>query len=229
MWRDQVAMLSSNYDVITPAFCAGPRGDVPQSLSMSLLAANVASHMDELGIESAVIGGLSMGGYVALAFYKLFPSRVSGLILADTRQQADTDEIRQNRKVQAEKVLAEGMPAIVDTLLAKLLTAKTINEEPAVVERVRVMMNGVLPECAAAELLGMAEREDNSALLPQVSVPTLIVVGREDPITPVQVSEEMHRDIKGSRLEIIEGASHLVNIEQPKAFNAALESFLERV
>ena len=182
--------------------------------------------MDHLEIPRAVIGGLSMGGYVALAFYKQFPSRVRSLILADTRAHADTEEGKQTRAQQAEKALSEGMAGIADAMLPKLLTPDTVSKHPEIVKFVRDMMLKMKPEGAAAALRGMAEREDQTQLISQISVPTLILVGAEDAITPVADSERMHRAIPGSRLVVLENAGHVSNIERTQQFNDALLEFL---
>jgi pimeloyl-ACP methyl ester carboxylesterase len=193
---------------------------------MNRMAQDVAALLDHLEISRAVVGGLSMGGYVALAFYKEFPSRVRSLILADTRAPADTEEGKQTRHQQAEKALAEGMAGIADSMLPKLLTPETVSKRPDLVKRVRDMMLKTKPEGAAGALLGMAEREDQTALLSQISCPTLILVGREDPITPVADSEKMHREIAGSRLVVIENAAHVSNLERTDQFNEELMRFL---
>lgn len=235
LWNEQVSALSNSYRVITPDLRgfgesgASPRGESdasPGAATMNRMAQDVAALLDHLEISRAVIGGLSMGGYVALAFYKQFPSRVRALILADTRAQADTEEGKQTRHQQAEKALAEGMAGIADSMLPKLLTPDTVSKRPEVVKRVRDMMLKTKPEGAAGALLGMAERDDQTALLPQISCPTLILVGREDPITPVQDSEKMHREIAGSRLVVIENASHVSNLERTEQFNDELMRFL---
>jgi pimeloyl-ACP methyl ester carboxylesterase len=167
-----------------------------------------------------------MGGYVALAFYKQFPSRVRALILADTRAQADTEEGKQTRAQQAEKALSEGMAGIADAMLPKLLTPETVSKRPEIVKRVRDMMLKTKPEGAAAALLGMAEREDQTELLPRITLPTLIMVGTEDAITPVADSEKMHNAIAGSRLVVLENAGHVSNLERTGEFNEALLNFL---
>jgi pimeloyl-ACP methyl ester carboxylesterase len=186
----------------------------------------VAALLDHLEISRAVIGGLSMGGYVALAFYKQIPSRVRSLVLADTRAQADTEEGKQTRVQQAEKVLAEGMASIADSMLPKLLTPETVSKRPDLVKRVRDMMLKTKPEGAAGALLGMAERDDQTSLLSQISCPALILVGREDSITPVADSEKMHREIAGSRLVVLENAAHVSNLERTDQFNEELLRFL---
>jgi pimeloyl-ACP methyl ester carboxylesterase len=167
-----------------------------------------------------------MGGYVALAFYKQFPSRVRALVLADTRASADTEDAKQTRAQQAQKALSEGMAGIADAMLPKLLTPETVSKRPEVVKRVRDMMLKTKPEGAASALLGMAEREDQTSLLPAITLPTLILVGAEDAITPVGDSEKMHNAIAGSRLVVIENAGHVSNLERTDEFNQNLVDFL---
>jgi 3-oxoadipate enol-lactonase len=227
LWNEQVSALGNSYRVITPDLRGLGESDASQGpATMNRMAQDVAALLDHLEISRAVVGGLSMGGYVALAFYKEFPSRVRSLILADTRAPADTEEGKQTRHQQAEKALAEGMAGIADSMLPKLLTPETVSKRPDLVKRVRDMMLKTKPEGAAGALLGMAEREDQIALLSQISCPTLILVGREDPITPVADSEKMHREIAGSRLVVIENAAHVSNLERTDQFNEELMRFL---
>ena len=232
LWAEQAEALSSNYRVITPdlrGFGESAIGEINSSegpVTMNRMAQDVAELMDHLGIEQAVIGGLSMGGYVALAFMKQFPSRVKALVLADTRAQADTEEAKQTRYQQAEKALGEGVAGIADAMLPKLLTPDTVSKRPEVVKRVRDMMLKTKPQGAAAALWGMAEREDQSEFISTISVPTMIVVGREDAITPVADSEKMQSKIGPSRLVVIENAGHVSNVEQTEQFNTALLTFL---
>jgi len=230
LWKDQVEALRDDYRVITPDLRGFGDSDASDgAATMSRMARDIAQLLDALEISSATIGGLSMGGYVVLAFYKQFASRVSGLLLADTRPQSDTEENKQVRASQAQEVMAEGMAGIADAMLPKLLTSETVSRRPEVVKRVRDMMIKTNPAGAAAALLGMAVREDQTSLLSQIAVPTLILVGREDPITPVADSEKMHDQIKGSRLIVIENAAHVSNIEQADVFNVELRSFLGEI
>src|SRR5215217_5346402 len=227
LWIEQISALSSSYRVIAPDLRGFGDSDASQDPStMDRLAADVAALMDHLDITRAVIGGLSMGGYVALSFIKQFPSRVRALILADTRAQADTEEAKQTRAQQAEKALSEGMAGIADAMLPKLLTPETVSKHPDIVKRVRDMMLKTKPEGAAAALLGMAERDDQTLFISQISSPTLILVGAEDAITPVADSEKMHHAIAGSRLVVLENAGHVSNLERTEKFNEALLDFL---
>jgi len=227
LWTEQVGALSNRYRVITPDLRGlGESDATPGAATMNRMAQDVAALLDHLEISRAVIGGLSMGGYVALAFYKQFPSRVRALVLADTRAQADTEEGKQTRFQQADKARAEGMAGIADSMLPKLLTPETVSKRPEMVKRVRDMMLKTKPEGAAGALLGMADRDDQTSLLSQITCPALILVGREDPITPVRDSEKMNREIAGSRLMVIENAAHVSNLERTEQFNDELIRFL---
>ena len=225
LWNEQIAALSGSYRVIAPdlrGFGESDSSDGPST--MNRMAQDVALLLDHLGIPRVTIGALSMGGYVTFAFYKQFASRVRALILADTRAQADTEEAKQKRAQQAEKALSEGMAGIADAMLPKLLTPETVSKRPDIVKRVRDMMLKTKPEGAAAALRGMAERDDQTTL--KISVPTLIIVGAEDAITPVADSEKMNQAIAGSRLVVLENAGHVSNLERTEEFNEAVLDFL---
>ena len=229
LWTEQLPALSNAHRIIAPDLRGFGDSDAsPDTSTMNQLAADVAALMDHLEIPRATIGGLSMGGYVALAFYKQFRSRVRALVLADTRAQADTAEGKQTRAQQAEKALSEGMAGIADTMLPKLLTPETVSKRPEIVKFIRDMMLQTKPEGAAAALRGMAEREDQTAMLPKITVPTLVLVGAEDAITPVADSEKMHHAIDNSRLVILDHAGHVSNLERTQQFNDELLHFLSQ-
>lgn len=228
MWSEQTAALSANYRVITPDLRGhGETTVTPEPATMQEMARDVDALLDKLDIRRVTLGGLSMGGYVTLAFYRRFPLRVRALILADTRPQADTSKAQQSREEQAQKILKEGMQSIADDFLKKVLTTATLNEKPEIVERVREMILKTDSQGAANALRGMAVRPDQIDFLGEIFAPALILVGSEDQLTPPSDAELMKREIRGSRLEIIEGASHLSNLERPAEFNLALKSFLD--
>lgn len=230
LWTEQAEALHARYRVVIPDLRGFGESDSAGNLAtMGRMADDVAALMDQLEIEQAVIGGLSMGGYVALAFARQYPARVRALVLADTRAQADTEEGKQTRAQQAEKALSEGMAGIADAMLPKLLTPDTVSKRPELVKRVRDMMLKTKPEGAAAALMGMAQRDDQSEFISSIEVPTLIAVGREDAITPVADSEAMHAKIAESRLVVIENAGHVSNLEQTEQFNDALHKFLSSI
>jgi pimeloyl-ACP methyl ester carboxylesterase len=227
MWRGQAEALRGEFRVVAPDLRgsgATPLGE--GVVTMETLAEDVAALLDELNVGSVVLGGLSMGGYVAFEFFRRFPGRVRALVLADTRPQADAEEGRRAREENARRALREGMAPIVETMLPKLLSAGTLGRGGEVPERVRAMMLGTSPEGAAASLRAMALRRDQTDLLPSIKVPALIVVGGEDAITPPADAEAMGAKIDGSRLFVVEGAGHLSNVERPDDFNRALVGFL---
>ena len=230
MWDEQRKALAESYRVITPDLrgmgeTAG--GDAPAT--MDEMAHDVAALMDKLGVERAAVGGLSMGGYVTLAFYRRHRLRARALLLADTRAGADTDEARKTREEQARKILKDGTTALADDFLKKALTPETLAERPLVVARVREMIRKTDARGAANALRGMAVRLDQTSFLEDVLVPTLILVGSEDQLTPPKEAETLRREIRGSRLEVIENASHLSNVERPEEFNRALKTFLDEL
>jgi 3-oxoadipate enol-lactonase len=227
MWREQVEALQASNRVITPDLRGlGETEATPEPATMNEMAEDVAALLDELKIDRVALGGLSMGGYVALAFVRRFPLRVRALILADTRPQPDTEEGKRAREEQAQKVLEEGTGAIADLILKKALAPATLTERPDVVARVREMILTANPLGAAAALRGMALRSDQTHFLASILAPTLVIVGSEDQLTPPADAELMRREIRGSRLVVIPGAAHVSNLERPAEFNRALTEFL---
>jgi pimeloyl-ACP methyl ester carboxylesterase len=183
--------------------------------------------MSALNIDRAVLAGLSMGGYVALAFYRNYPEAVRALLLADTRGTADTHEARERRLKSAEKAEREGARAIADDMIPLLLARSTVERHPDIVQRVRAMIEANSPGAIAAAQRGMAERRDSLSLLAAIDFPTLVVVGSEDTLTPAAEAEALSNAIRGSQVNVIEGAGHLSNIEQPSQFNSIVIRFIE--
>ena len=230
MWREQAEALAGDYRVVTPdlrGMGETDGGDGPAT--MDEMAHDVAALLDHLRVERAVVGGLSMGGYVTLAFHRRHRLRARALVLADTRPGADTDDARRTREEQARKILSEGTGAIADDFLKKVLTTETLSERPDVAARVREMILETDARGAAAALRGMAVRHDQTSFLENVLVPTLILVGSEDQLTPPKDAEVMRREIRGSRMQVIENASHLSNVERPAEFNQAIKTFLDEL
>ena len=175
--------------------------------------------------EPAIYAGLSMGGYICFAVWRLFPERVSGLILIDTRETADTEEARKGRYDSIEKVKQAGVKPIVDSMLPKMLTPRAPREMR---DRLREIMSSASPDGVMAALNAMATRPDSSPLLPTIQVPTLILVGEEDPITPPADSERMAAAIPGAKLVKIPGAAHVSNLEKAAEVNRAVAGFVAK-
>lgn len=210
-----------------PGFGDSPAPSSP--LSMDQYAEGILAIMDEAGVRSAVVAGLSMGGYIALAVARLAMERLCGLILIDTRETPDSEQARQSRMESIEKVAEEGIAPIVDGMLPKMLTEDTARENPEMVDAVRKIMESSSAEGVKAALRAMAERQDSSPVLPRIEVPTLVVVGREDTITPPADAERMRQAIPGAQLILIDKAAHLSNLERPEEFNLAAGKFLGTV
>lgn len=228
LWREQVESLSETRRVVAPDLRGhGETSAGGGPATMEEMAEDLAALLDELQVERAVVGGLSMGGYVALAFLRAHPERVGALVLADTRAQADADDARRAREETARRALTEGMEPIADAMLPKLLAPATRGRRPDLVARVREMILGTKPEGAAAALRGMAARRDQTDLLETIGVPTLLVVGSDDVIAPPAEAEAMRAKIRGARLVKIEDAGHVPNVERPVEFNRALAEFLD--
>jgi 3-oxoadipate enol-lactonase len=228
MWRGQIEKLSNGFRVIAPDLRGHGGTSVTSGPSMmEEMAEDAVALLDELNVPRAVVCGLSMGGYVALALYRAHPSRVRALVLADTRPQADTEDGRRAREENARRALSEGMRPIAAAMLPKLLSTCTRESAPEVVSRVREMMLGVNAEGAASALRGMALRRDQTDLLSKIDVPALVIVGSEDAVTPPSDAEAMRELIEGSRLVVVEGAGHVSNVERPEEFDRALVEFLE--
>jgi 3-oxoadipate enol-lactonase len=227
MWRDQIVALKDRYRVIAPDLRGlGESIANDEVAGMDQMARDVATLMDQLQIDHAIIAGLSMGGYVAFDFHHLFADRVKALVLAGTRAPADNDQERQTRERQAARMLAQGMTGIAEETLPKLLAQETLARNPAAADRIREMIDSTSPRGAAAAQLGMAARRDYSEDLENIKVPTLIIVGTEDCIRPVSDAEFMHSRIANSKLKIIENAAHVSNFDQPEVFNETLRGFL---
>jgi 3-oxoadipate enol-lactonase len=230
MWDDQARALSGSFQVVR-FDCRGFGGTPPGDglLTMERIAEDGAALLDHLGLGGATVCGVSMGGYAAFAFLRRHPARLRGLVLADTKPGADTDQARRTRAEQADKVRREGTAAIVDAFLPRLVGKTTHEQRPQVLARVREIILANPPRGISDALAGLAARADSTPILREISVPTLIVCGEEDVITPPADAEAMHSAIKGSTLELIPKAGHLANLESPEAFNRALEAFLRRV
>jgi len=228
MWREQIDFLSARgYRVIAPDLRGlGENKSDGEIETMEDMARDVATLMDELKIDSAVIGGLSMGCYVAFEFIRLFPSRVQALVLAGGRAEGADKAEKKSREQQAQRVLEQGMTHAIDSILQSLLSPRTLAERPDVVLRVREMVASTDPRGAAAAQRGMAARRDYRDDLPNISAPTLIIAGHEDGVRKPIDAESIHQGIPNSRLEVIDQAGHLMNMEQPEVFNQVLLEFL---
>jgi len=185
--------------------------------------------LNELGIGKAVLCGLSMGGYIALRAHERHPDRVQGLILCDTRSEADSNEARIKRANQAKGVKENGVKAFAEGFVKAVFAPATFKSNPAAIESIRTIIEKTSPLAISGTLLALAARTDTTASLASVNVPTLILVGEHDSLTPPSASEAMHKHIKGSTLHVIPDAAHMSNIENAPVFNKHLVEFVKGI
>jgi pimeloyl-ACP methyl ester carboxylesterase len=229
MWDQQVAAVRTHCRAITVDLRGFGQTDAPAGhYAMDQMASDVRGLMTALEIDRAVLVGLSMGGYISLALYRNYPDAVQALVLADTRASADTHHGRERRLESAQRAERDGATAIADDMIKLLLGRTTLDSRPSVVERVRRMIEANSSRGIAAAQRGMAERRDSTYILAGIDFPTLIIVGAEDTLTPVSEAESLRDGIRGARLEVIDGAGHLSNLEQPEKFNSVLIDFIGR-
>lgn len=227
MWLAQREGLARVCHVITPdlrGFGGSRLGDDEPSLD--LMADDVAALLDDEGIDKAVIGGLSMGGYVTMAFCRRHPDRVLGVILADTKASPDPPQARENRERIAQAVLASGSEVLVREVLPGLIGPTTKERRAMVFGRVKGLVQSAPPGAAAWAQRAMAARPDSSDTLAALKVPLLVIVGEEDELSPPSDAAAMAKAAPDGRLEVIPKAGHLTAVEQPEAFNAAVTEFL---
>ncbi|TMR97220.1 alpha/beta fold hydrolase [Nonomuraea basaltis] len=231
MWRPQVERFSaSGWRIIAPDLRGyGGSTVVSGKVTLDVFARDVAALLDHLGVDELVMVGLSMGGQIAMEFFRLFPDRIRGLVLADTSPRADSVEGKRLRLDTAERVVREGMAGYAQETLPRMVAPYNIAQRPDVARHVLEMMNTTSAEGAAAALRGRAERPDYADVLRGVAVPTLVVVGRDDDFTPVAEAEFTQTLIPNATLTVIENAGHMPNLERQTEFNEALERFLGTV
>ncbi|MFD0053492.1 alpha/beta fold hydrolase [Streptomyces sp. NPDC127168] len=228
LWAPQArALVTAGHRVVTPDLRGYGESDVtPGKVFLSDFADDIAALLDRLGIERAVVGGVSMGGQIAMEFCRRHTGRVRALVLSDTSAPAETDEGKAYRNHLADRLLAEGMAGYADEVIGKMLASYNVDALPDVAAHVLGMMRATDPRGAAAALRGRAERPDYRDTLATVAVPTLIVVGADDVYTPVSDAEAIARLVPHATLSVIDGAGHLPGAERPERFNTVLLDFL---
>jgi 3-oxoadipate enol-lactonase len=229
MWEGELTALlgEARYRLVALDWRGFGESEITSEIStMELLADDVAGLMDALGMQNAVLCGLSMGGYAAFAFLRKYPQRVGGLILADTRPGADTPEAQANRENVARIAETQGTGAIADLQVPRLLSEYTRQQHPDVEARVRQLIDEATPRGIAAASRGMAQRADSSDLLAGITCPTLVIVGEQDALTPPTVAQDYASRIPGAQYVVIPQAGHLSNLEQPEVFLLAISGFL---
>ncbi|MGD8867027.1 MAG: alpha/beta hydrolase [Gemmatimonadales bacterium] len=229
LWDPQLRELATRYRVIAPDLRGFGDTGLPGPYSLDRLADDTAELLSSLGLERVVLGGLSMGGYVAFAFYRRHPEYVLGLILSDTKPDADSEETKENRARMAALARRAGSAAVADEMLPGLLSPTTRSEKPEIADALRIMISSAAPEAIAAALSAMANRGDSRSLLPDIDVPVLVMGGAEDSLTPAAEMRAWSAEIPTARTAFIEGAGHVANLERPDEFNDLAADFLARL
>jgi 3-oxoadipate enol-lactonase len=229
IWHEQQQELSDNFRVITPDLRGHGRSPAPAGVyEMELLARDVLALLDSLLVKKAVIMGHSMGGYVALAAWKLAPERFLALGLIASQAGADTEEARQGRFKMAEKVAADGSKVVAEAMLFKLFSPDLPGGSPIINQVGQMILNTPTAGIIGA-LKGMAGRADSGPLLPKLNMPVLILAGDKDQIIPLEKTKAMATAVATAALRTIANAGHMPMLEQPQATTTAVRDFLSAV
>jgi YbgC/YbaW family acyl-CoA thioester hydrolase len=225
IWRHQMAELEG-FRRIAPDLRGLGRSDAPDlGYSMATYVEDLAALLDALGVDSVVLCGLSMGGYIAFEFLRRYRQRVRGVVFAATRAQADSAEGRKARELAIQEAREGGAALIAERMLPRLLAAAASAD---LREEVRAMMSAAPVPGIIGALAAMRDRPDSTSLLQELAgVPTLVVVGEEDRLAPVADAELIAKGIPGARLAIVKAAGHLVPLERPAEVNQLIKHFLD--
>jgi pimeloyl-ACP methyl ester carboxylesterase len=230
MWHVQLDALKTAHRVIGYDIRGfGKSTDEKSLLSIDLFAEDLIKFMDALTIDKAIICGLSMGGFIVLNAVKRFPDRFKAMILCDTRCIADTVEVTAKRLEAIEDIKKNGVNGYIDGFIKRLFHKDSFKNKKKLVDQLKTVVVANPQHIIINGLLALANRSETCSILPTIDIPTLILCGRQDEVTPLIQSEFMHENIRASVLHIIENAGHVSNLEQPEAFNHFLHDFLDDV
>lgn len=230
MWKQQVEALKDNYRVIAYDVRGHGNSDAGAvDFSIDLHANDLICLMDALKIDKAMLCGLSMGGYIALNAIENYPDRFDALILSDTTCLADTPEAKEKRIKTIDSIKKDGVEKFAEKSIKNLFAPESLEAKKKEIAAVREMIESTTEESICKTLRAFYERKETCSKLPDINVPVLIMVGKEDKITPPSAAQMMHEKIEDSMLKIIEHAAHLSNIENPLEFNNQLEEFVPTV
>lgn len=196
------------------------------AVSMSSYADDIVALMDELQLPQAVVGGMSMGGYVLLNLLERYPERVSAAIFIVTKAGADDEAGKGKRTALAAATMSEGMEPVLDVFRNLLFAPATLTAHPELVAEVSSWIAATDPRGAAAALLSMRERKDYLPLLGAIRQPALVIGAEQDQVMPGEHARAIAAGIAGAQLSIVPGGGHMVNLEQADAFNELLKEFL---
>lgn len=230
MWKGQIDSLKESFCTIALDIRGfGKSTDEETHLGINLFTDDLIAFMDRRNIEKAIVCGLSMGGYIALNAVKRFPERFKALILADTQCINDSAEAKEKRMKTVEEIKQNGTDEFNENFLKSVFHPDSFQNKPEIVESLREVVLANSTRSITAGLVALAERSESCSSLSTIAIPTLIICGAQDKLTPLAQSQFMHENIKGSVLKVIEGAGHVSNLEQPEEFNKHLHNFLVQI
>ena len=230
MWDPQIESLQKRFRVVAYDLRGlGKSGVGDGQYTLEFFADDLLALLDYLKIGKAVLCGLSMGGYIALRAVERNPERVMGLILADTQAKADSNEAKLKRAAAIKSVKANGVNAYAEAFLKSVFAPQTFTSDIAAVEKIRQVIRSNSSRGICGALLALASRTDTTETLSGIRVPTLILVGAHDQLTPPSVSEEMHSRIPNSEIRVIPNAAHLSNLENSVEFNMHVLRFIDKL
>ncbi len=230
MWTPQVEALQNRYRVITIDLRGHGESDAPMwRYTLEQFADDVIALLQHLSITGATFVGLSMGGYVLFSLFRKYPDSVRGLVFADTRAQADTPEGKAARFSMAQIAYKRGTAAIADLMMAKLLSPAALTTRLDLIDQLRGMIIGNQISGIVGDLMAMEERPDSTDLLQKITCPTLVIAGKDDVASPPAEVQFIADQITGAEFACLPRAGHMSNMENPEAFNKALEKFLARI
>jgi 3-oxoadipate enol-lactonase len=230
MWNPQIEAFKNDYRVIAYDVRGHGKSDAgDMDFSINLFVVDLINLMDAFYIDKAILCGLSMGGYIALNAVESHPHRFSALVLCDTNCKADPASVIEQRMKTIRELQEEGLEKYTDESVKKLFAPDSFNMRTYEVEAVRKMIMKTPVHSICNTLRALSSRDESCTGLSEISIPVLIMVGKEDAITPPVMAQLMHEKIKDSKLEIIQHAGHLCNLENPMEFNEKLKTFLSSV
>ena len=229
MWDEQGKLLSRDHFVVTYDIRGHGESEVGNGQYLiEFLVDDLFAVMDQVGLKKAVVCGLSMGGYIALRGIDRESSRFSGLILCDTKSPADTNAAKLNRANQIKAILSGKKSQFAEDQTKALFAPESFEQNKNAVDKITAIIKSTKETGLVGALIALASRMDMTESLEKISVPTLIMVGDKDKVTPPSEAETIHLKIENSKLVLIHGAGHLSNLENSKEFNSALLDFLKQ-
>jgi 3-oxoadipate enol-lactonase len=230
MWQPQIELLEKNFRVIAYDIRGHGKSGISNGQYMiEFFVDDLVGLLDNLKIEKAVLCGLSMGGYIALRTVERNPERVKALILADTQSKPDSNEAKLKRAASIGAIKKLSVKPYAESFVKAVFTTDSLTKKTATVEKINqiIQTNSSLGICGA--LLALASRTDTTEALPAIKVPTLILVGENDKLTPPSAAQEMHNKIPKSEIHVIPNAAHMSNLENPDEFNKHVLNFLNKL